>query len=325
MKIVSHAVALAAALACAAFASMPVPSAAQTWPQRPVRFLVTLGPGAGVDIGTRLFADRLSTRWGQPVVVENRPGGDGIVAIGAFVSARDDHILLAAPTSSFTAHPFLHDNLPYKPSDLLPIARVSNTIITIAVPASLDAKSMSDLVALAKANPGKLNWVGTTGALDFTFAGFLKGAGLNMTKVPYRNPVEAANDLAEDRVQAYETALAIVRPQLQAGKVKLLAVTNNQRAPTMPEIPTVKEAGYPQLTFDGLVGFFGPTNMPLELRERIAADVRAVASDPIIGERMAATAQILNIGGPAEFGASIDEQRARIAMFAKELGIKAAQ
>jgi tripartite-type tricarboxylate transporter receptor subunit TctC len=325
MKIVSHAVALAAALACAAFASMPVPSAAQTWPQRPVRFLVTLGPGAGVDIGTRLFADRLSTRWGQPVVVENRPGGDGIVAIGAFVNAHDDHVLLAAPTSSFTAHPFLHDNLPYKPSDLLPIARVSNTIITIAVPASLDAKSMSDLVALAKANPGKLNWVGTTGALDFTFAGFLKGAGLNMTKVPYRNPVEAANDLAEDRVQAYETALAIVRPQLQAGKVKLLAVTNNQRAPTMPEIPTVKEAGYPQLTFDGLVGFFGPTNMPLELRERIAADVRAVASDPIIGERMAATAQILNIGGPAEFGASIDEQRARIAMFAKELGIKAAQ
>jgi tripartite-type tricarboxylate transporter receptor subunit TctC len=325
MKILSRAVALAAALVSAALAMLPVSSTAQTWPQRPVRFLVTLGPGAGVDIGTRLFADRLSTRWGQPVVVENRPGGDGIVAIGAFVSAHDDHVLLAAPTSSFTAHPYLHDNLPYKPSDLLPIARVSNTIITIAVPASLDAKSMSDLVALAQANPGKLNWVGTTGALDFTFAGFLKGAGLNMTKVPYRNPVEAANDLAEDRVQAYETALAIVRPQLQAGKVKLLAVTNNQRAPTMPEIPTVKEAGYPQLTFDGLVGFFGPTNMPLELRERIAADVRAVASDPIIAERMAATAQILNIGGPAEFGASIDEQRARIAMFAKELGIKAAQ
>jgi tripartite-type tricarboxylate transporter receptor subunit TctC len=325
MKILAHAVALAAALVSATLAMLPVSSTAQTWPQRPVRFLVTLGPGAGVDIGTRLFADRLSTRWGQPVVVENRPGGDGIVAIGAFVSAHDDHVLLAAPTSSFTAHPYLHDNLPYKPSDLLPIARVSNTIITIAVPASLDAKSMSDLVALAQANPGKLNWVGTTGALDFTFAGFLKGAGLNMTKVPYRNPVEAANDLAEDRVQAYETALAIVRPQLQAGKVKLLAVTNNQRAPTMPEIPTVKEAGYPQLTFDGLVGFFGPTNMPLELRERIAADVRAVASDPIIAERMAATAQILNIGGPAEFGASIDEQRARIAMFAKELGIKAAQ
>lgn len=325
MKIVSHAVAIAVALGCAALCLLPASSAAQTWPQRPVRFLVTLGPGAGVDIGTRLFADRLSARWGQPVVVENRPGGDGIVAISAFVSAHDDHVLLAAPTSSFTAHPYQHDNLPYKPSDLLPIARVSNTIITIAVPASLDVKSMSELVAMARAQPAKLNWVGTTGALDFTFAGFLKSVGIVMTKVPYRNPVEAANDLAEGRVQAYETALAIVRPQLQAGKIKLLAVTNTERAPTAPEVPTVKEAGYPQLTFDGLVGFFGPTNMPLALRERIAADVRAVAGDPTIGERFVTTGQILNVGGPQEFGAATDEQRAKIAMFAKELGIKPSQ
>src|SRR5438105_8672713 len=117
---------LAIALAfLAALLAAAHPSAAQTWPQRPVRFLVTLGPGAGVDIGTRLLADRLSARWGQPVVVENRPGGDGIVAITSFLSARDDHILLAAPTSSFTAHPYLHDNLPYKPADLLPSVRVS--------------------------------------------------------------------------------------------------------------------------------------------------------------------------------------------------------
>jgi len=324
MKIASHALALATALGCAA-ALLPLSAAAQAWPQRPVRFLVTLGPGAGVDIGTRLFADRLSARWGQPVVVENRPGGDGIVAIGAFVSAHDDHVLLAAPTSSFTAHPYLHDNLPYKPSDLLPIARVSNTIITIAVPASLNVTSLAELAALARAQPGKLNWVGTTGALDFTFAGFLKSAGLVMTKVPYRNPVEAANDLAEGRVQVYETAFAIVRPQLQAGKIRLLAVTNSERAPTAADVPTVKEAGYPALSFDGLVGFFGPSNMPLDLRERIAADVRAVAADPIIGERLAATGQILNIGGPTEFDAATEEQRAKIAMFAKELGIKAAQ
>src|SRR5262249_37310968 len=126
----SHALALATALGCAA-ALLPLSAAAQAWPQRPVRFLVTLGPGAGVALGRRWLADRLSAGGGQPVVVENRPGGDGIVAIGAFVSAHDDHVLLAAPTSSFTAHPYLHDNLPYKPSDLLPIARVSNTIITI--------------------------------------------------------------------------------------------------------------------------------------------------------------------------------------------------
>ena len=95
---------------------------------------MTLGPGSGTDIGARLLADRLTKKWGQPVVVENRPGGDGIVAISAFVSAHDDHVLLFAPTSSFTAHPYLHDNLPYKPGDLAPIARVSNTIIGISVP-----------------------------------------------------------------------------------------------------------------------------------------------------------------------------------------------
>ncbi len=301
------------------------PSVAQTWPQRPVKFLLPLGPGSGVDIGTRLLADRLTTRWGQPVVVENRPGGDAIVAISAFVNARDDHVLLASPTSSFTAHPFLHENLPYKPSDLAPIARVSNTLITLSVPGSLNVASLADLVALARAQPGKLNWAGVTGALDFLFAGFLKTAGLNMTKVPYRNPVDAANDLAEGRVQAYISALAIARPQIEAGKIKPLAVTNSVRAPTLPNVPTVKEAGHPELALDGLVGFFGPPEMSSALRERIAADVRAAAADPTIEARLAATGQVLNLGGPAEFGAATDEQRAKIAAIAKELGIKPTQ
>jgi tripartite-type tricarboxylate transporter receptor subunit TctC len=300
--------------------------AAEVWPQRPVKFLVPLGPGSGVDIGARMLADKLSARWGQPVVVENRPGGDAIVAISTFVGARDDHVLLATPTSSFTAHPYLHDNLPYKPSDLLPIARVSNTLITIAVPTSLNVASLEQLVGLVRSQPGQLNWAGVTGALDFLFAGFLKSAGLTMTKVPYRNPVEAANDLAEGRVQVYESALAIVRPQLQSGKIKLLAVTNTVRAPTEPAVPTVKEAGYPELTLDGLVGLFGPPDMPMALRERIAADIAAVvAADPTIGTRLLATGQLPNVGGPAEFAAATEEQRAKIAAIAKDLGIKATQ
>src|SRR6516164_460275 len=326
MRIVSHSVAVAMALGCAALSMLPASSAAQTWPQRPVRFLVTLGPGSGVDIGSRLLADRRSARWGQPVVVENRPGGDGIVAIGAFVSAHDDHVLLMTPTSSFTAHPYLHDNLPYKPSDLLPIARVSNTIITIAVPSPLEVRSLEELIGLTRAQPGKLNWAGVTGALDFLFAGFLHRHGLNMTKVPYRNPVEAANDLAEGRVQMYMAALAIVRPQLQTGKIKLLAVTYSVRAPAAPDVPTVKEAGYGELTFDGLVGLFGPSDMANEVRERIAADIRAVvAADPVIGERLMATGQILNIGGPTEFGQATQEQRQKVAAIAKDLGIKPTQ
>jgi tripartite-type tricarboxylate transporter receptor subunit TctC len=299
-------------------------SVAQGWPQRAVKFVVSLGAGSGVDIGTRLLGDRLSTRWSQPVVVENRPGGDGIVAITSFLSAHDDHILLASPTSSFTAHPYLHDNLPYKASDLQPIARVSNTFITVAVPASLKVSSLSDLMAMARSQPGKLNWAGTTGAVDFVFAGFLQSNGLNMTKVPYRNPVEASNDLAEGRVQVYAAALAIVRPQLEGGKIKPLVMTNSIRAPTLPNIPTATEAGHPELAFDGLVGFFGPPGMPLDLREHIAGDVRAV-TDATIESRLITTGQMVNLGGPVEFAAATEQQRARIAEIAKDLGIKAGQ
>jgi tripartite-type tricarboxylate transporter receptor subunit TctC len=311
----------ALALALMAVAAVTLAVSAETkWPTRPVRFILTLGAGSGSDIGARLLADRLSQRWGQPVIVENRPGGDAIVAINAFVTAHDDHVLLFSPTSSFTAHAYLHDNLPYQPSDLVPITRVSNTIITISVPASLNVNSLKELAAMARAEPGKLNWAGVTGALDFVFAGWLKQEGLNINKVPYRNPVDAANDLSEGRVQVYEAALAIVRPQLESGKIKLLAVTNSVRAPTQPNLPTVAEAGYPALTIDGLVGLFGPTGMPLDLRQRITADIRAVV-DPTIEDRLTITGQLTNLGGPEEFGKSIDEQRAKIADFAKELGI----
>ncbi|MFL5053077.1 MAG: Bug family tripartite tricarboxylate transporter substrate binding protein [Xanthobacteraceae bacterium] len=298
-----------------------MPAAAQKWPQRAVKFIVPLGPGSGVDIGTRLVADKLSKKWGQPTVVENRPGGDGLLAMNAFVTGNDDHVLLASPSSSFTHHPHVYRNLSYKPSDLVPIARLSNTIIAVAVPTSLPVKSLADVAAMARAEPGKLNWAGTTGGVDFVVAGFLKTAGLDMSKVPYRNPVEAANDVAAERVQLYAAAYAIVRPQLQAGKLKLIAVTNSARAPTLPDLPTAKEAGFPDLTFDGLVGFFGWAGMPTELRDSIAADIREAAADPVIEERLSLTGQVPNPGGPTEFHAAIEAQRARLAQAAKDLGI----
>ncbi|MCC6780615.1 MAG: tripartite tricarboxylate transporter substrate binding protein [Hyphomicrobiales bacterium] len=300
-------------------------AAAQDWPQRPVKLVVTLGPGSGVDFGTRLLADRLSKRWGHPVVVENRPGGDAVVAVNAVLGANDDHVLLASPTSALTAHPYVLDKMPYKPSDLLPIARGWNTIIVIAVPTPIEVKTMQDLVAMTRANPGKLNWAGTTGAIDFLFAGFLKKNKLDMARVPYRNPQDAANDVATQRIQVTEASLATLRPQLQAGTIKLLATTNSTRAPSNPEIPTVQEAGFPELTLDGLVGLFGPTGMPLALRERIAADVRAEVMQRDFVEKLAATGQVANAGGPAEFDAAMQDQRDRLAIAAKDLGLKAAE
>jgi tripartite-type tricarboxylate transporter receptor subunit TctC len=137
-------------LTCGIIPSVAQTSSATTWPQRTVHFIVTLGPGSGTDIGARLLADRLTKRWAQSVVVENRPGGDGIVAISGFVTAQDDHVLLFAPTASFTAHPYLHNNLPYKPSDLAPIARVSNTFVGITVPNALPVSSLPELAALVR-------------------------------------------------------------------------------------------------------------------------------------------------------------------------------
>jgi tripartite-type tricarboxylate transporter receptor subunit TctC len=305
----------------AALAGATGAAAAEKWPTRPVRFIVPLGAGSGADIGARLLADRLSQSWGQPVIVDNRPGGDALVSINAFVMAHDDHVLWFGPSGSFISHPYLHDNLPYKPSDLVPIARVSNTIIVVAVPTDIHVDTMKDLVALARAEPGKLNWAGVTGTNDFMFGGWLTLEHLDMTKVPYKNPVDAAKDLGENRVQVYLPALAIVRPQLDSGKIKLLAVTNTSRAPTAPDLPTVAEAGYPALTLDGLVGLFGPPGMADELRQRIAGDIRAAADDTV-KERLAQTGQIPNIGGPDEFARSIEEQRATVARMAKVLGVK---
>ena len=209
-------------------------------------------------------------------MVENRPGGDGMVAITAFLGAHDDHVLLVSPVSSFTAHPYFHDKLPYDPKDLMPIARISKTVVAVSVPASLDVNSLKELEALARAKPGQLNWTTATGFTDFVFAGFLHTVGLTMAKVPYKNPVAAVTDLAEGRIQVYMPAYAIVRPQVLAGKVKVLAVTNHERAPALPDVPTAVEAGYPSLDFDGLVGLFGPPGIADDVRAKIADDIKAV-------------------------------------------------
>lgn len=305
---------------------LPTTAQAQGWPTKTVKFIVPLGPGSGVDIGARLLADGLAKKWGQSVVVENQPGGDGIIAINAMLNANDSHVLLMAPASSFTAHPYQKEKLPYNPNDMIPIARVSNTIVSYSVPASSSVKTVSELFADAKANPGKINWASATGMLDFVLSGYLKSAGLEFQSVPYRNPVQARVDLAEGRIHFMIAAYAIVQALVDGGKVRVIAITNKARAPVLPNVPTTTEAGYPQLATDGLVGLFSTKDMPVELRNRIAADVKDVATtDAKIGETLAKSGQLLNLGTPAEFTAAIDEQKAQAAQTAKILGIKAPQ
>jgi tripartite-type tricarboxylate transporter receptor subunit TctC len=314
---------LAIAIVSSALALIATPSHAQTWPQRTVRLVVPLGPGSGADITARLLADRLTKQWGQSVVVENRPGGDGVIAINAVLAARDDHVLLFGPASSFVGHPYTLEKLPYDPRDLLPVARVTNTVVCIAVPASLKVQSLKELTTMAREEPGKLNWATVTGVTDLIVAGWLKSAGLDMAKVSYRDTVSAINDLVEGRIQFYSAAYAIMRPQAQAGRIRLLAVQNRSRFPGLAELPTVAEAGSPELNFDGLVGLMAARGSGVTdaLRERIAADVKVVVSDPVVAERLTATGQIVSPGTPAEFAAAINEQAANLAVAAKALGI----
>lgn len=319
MKLLIHVAAVLGALALTG-----IPSQAQNWPQRPVKLILPLGPGSGVDITARLVGERLAAKWGQSVVIENRPGGDGVVALTSFIGGRDDHSLLMSPTSSFTHHPWTHDKMPYDAKEFVPIVRMTNTIVGVAVPATLPFKSVSDLVNHAKANPGQLNWATITGFFDFVFDGFQKKAGLQIAKVPYRNTVQAATDLAEGRIQLMMSAYAILRPHVQSGKLKLLAITAAERASMLPDVPTTKEAGFPDITIEGLVGIFGLRDMPAPVRERIAADVIAVVKDPVILERLTTTGQVVNPGTPAQFSAAIDKQKAQASEAGNILGIKPA-
>jgi tripartite-type tricarboxylate transporter receptor subunit TctC len=139
--------------------------------------------------------------------------------------------------------------------------------------------------------------------------------------VPYRDVVGPVTDLGEGRIQAYVGALAIVQPHIEAGRAKLIAITNSQRAPNHPDMPTVAEAGFPGMTFDGLVGLFGPRQMPQALRDRIAADLKEVLADQTVASRLNATGQLINPGTSAEFAASLEAQRKTLAAIAKQLGV----
>jgi len=312
--------------AALAVLALSLPAAAQPWPQKPVRFILSLGPGSGADIGARLYADRLTKMWGHPVIVENRPGGDGVIAINAVIQAKDDHVLLWGPTANFVGHPYSLDQLPYDPKELVPVARVSGTVVTLGVPTGMSVSSLKELLATAKQKPGWLNWTTAVTMTDIILEGFLKTQGIEAQQIRYKQPAEAVNDLISERLHLYSSAYAIVRPQVQAGKVKLLAVQARNRVPGL-DLPTVAELGFPGLNFDGLVGIIAArsSNRPNAARDRIAADVKTVAQDPLVAERLAATAQLNVPGNAAEFEASINEQVAQLAAAAKLLGIKPKQ
>jgi tripartite-type tricarboxylate transporter receptor subunit TctC len=292
------------------------------WPQRPVRFVIPFGPGAGADIGARLIQERLQKKWGQPVVIENRPGGDSIIAIQAVLSANDDHTFLWGPSGNFIVHPFQYKKMSYDPSDIVPVARYSSTILGVGVPSSMKIKTVAEFVKQARAQPGKFNSAAVPGITELALDYFMHNAKITTQKVPYKDIVQAATDLAEGRLQIYSASYAILRPQTDGGRITPLAQLGKTRAPTLPNLPTGIEAGFPELEMDGNVGLFASKAVPAALVERIGADIVAVANDKSVEDRLNATAQTPARGGAKEFAKSIAEQRAYIAKIVKTLGIQ---
>jgi len=294
----------------------------QPWPQRTVRFIVPYGPGSAADIAGRLLAERLQKTWDKPVIVENRPGGDGLVSIGVFVTAKDDHTMFLAPTSIFVVHPYTQDNLPYDVDrDLQPVAWIGNTLIGVGVTAALPVATLKDFVDYAKREAGKVNYGISPGFTEFVCDGFMREHAVPMAKVPFRDILQAPIDLGEGRISALMTSVAAHRPQLQAGKTKLLAIANPDRSDLVPGIPTVKEAGYPGLQATPMNAIFGQRDMPLDLRRRVGKDVAAVVKEKDITEKLRISGQQEVGTGPDELAAALAEQHAQVAQVAKLLGV----
>ena len=299
------------------------PSFAQTWPQRTVRVLLPNPPGVGIDVIARLFSERLSQRWGKAVIVENLPGADGNLAAREFVAKRDNHTLLYSFPGLITINPLMYDKLPYDPAhDLSPISSTSDNFLAIAVSESLQIGTLAELVRAARARPIKLNWASTPGIPHFAFAGLQKRAGIDSVHVPYRDFNQALADLAAGRIDAVASGVSPLLPHAQSGKIRLVAFINGARSPAAPDIPTLAELGYAEFSFSAVTGFFGWRDMPADLRDRIAADIREIAADPSIRERLAKMGSVALGSAPGEFVAMIEEQRLKVAAIDRLLKAK---
>lgn len=312
------------ALAIAGLTAPAIANAqAAAWPRRTVKFVVPFSPGAGADIGARMAADVLSRKWGQPVIVENRPGGDSLIAIRAIVNDNDDHQFLFAPAGNFTPHPYRHARRGYdRERDLLPIARFSNTILAVGISDSLGVTTLKEFVEIAKKRPKELNAVVVPGITEFVWDGFVKVTGIEIAKVPFNNLVQGASEMATGRIHATMSSLAIQQPVLRSGGARLVAVTSRERVEAAKDTPTAREAGFPSLEVDGLVGLLGPRSVPEDVRRRIGDDVKAVAADPGIAAKLVASGQVPNPGGADEFAAAIAAQEKQIDEIAKLVGLK---
>lgn len=300
-------------------------SYAQEWPQQTVRLILPFGPGSAADIAARVMSDGLAPRWGKPVIVENKPGADGLLAISTFLGAKDDHVLLLTSTGSFLAHPYVHKKLDYNSErDFAPIVRIADTLLVVAVPETLKAENLAQFVELARAQP-ELNLAASPGLTEFAIDAFLKAENLKTVRVPYKELAGAARDLSEGRIHFLLTSYAVVRPFVEAGKVKIIAAGSRQRSPMTQNIPSIPESGYPMLATETSTAVFGGRQMSQVLRKKIADDMISVINDPRARDRIAATGQDVVPSGPDELAEVLKRQSLKAETIASALGMPKAE
>jgi tripartite-type tricarboxylate transporter receptor subunit TctC len=309
-----------AALSLALSSAATTASLAQQWPTRPVRFVLPFGPGSGADTAARLISDTLQKKWGQPVIIDGKPGGDGLLSLQTVVSAKDENTLFFGPSSMFVVQRYMHPNISFNPeADLTPIAGIAQVQIAMAVPSSLGISTVSQFVALARAKPNETSYAVAPGFSEFVLDGFVKENGLKIAKVPYRDITKSPLDLGENRIQLCMQSYAAMRSYAQTGKIKIIAINSSARSPIAPDIPSVVEAGYPDLLASPVLGLLGPRGMPLDLRRKIASDVLA-ALDKTARDRLTSTGQPATPLDVDAYTAALKEQYALVAHFASIMG-----
>jgi tripartite-type tricarboxylate transporter receptor subunit TctC len=300
---------------------------AQGWPSRPVKIIVPTGAGAATDVMARLMAESVTRGLGQPVVVENQPGASGLVAHQSAARATPDgYTFLFTNTSGLATNPVTFKSIPYDPArDFAPVAMVVDFGPQIlSVNAEVPVKTASELIAYARANPGKLSYAVdvTAGAAPFCARLFNKRAALGMVEVPYRSASQMVQDVAAGTVPVLISSMAASNAMVQAGKIRRLAISSSQRFPPLPELPTINEA-VPGVTMDGWFVLVAPTGTPADIVQRMNREVGEFLKGETIKERLAGFGLATSgAGTPQSTGAFIAREQERWRALALELNIE---
>ena len=313
-------------IAAATLSFAYVTAAAQQYPQKPVKIVVPFAAGGAVDILTRVLADKLSPALGQSIVVEPVAGAGGNLGSGVVAQAPPDgYTLLMATTGTHTINPGLYKNMPFDVvKDFAPITLIASVPNILVVHPDVPAKNVRELVALAKARPGKLNFAsfghGTSNHLSGVL--FESVAGIDAVHVPYKSAPQAVLDLVGGQVQFAFVNAPLALPQVRAGKLRALAVTGAKRSPAVPDLPTMAEAGLPDFVVESWYGLMAPAGTPEPVIRKIHEDTLAVLKRPDVTEAFARQGADVIWASPSAFGAIIATEKNRWADLIKKSGAR---